>query len=169
MILNFFLTETWLRIILSMHTVPIHDTSEKTLGCVTRGYSSNFRIILAQQFSESFSTVLAVFSSFLLQKYNPRESGLRILIFEQLFAIKKFTMYSEHILLIRKVSASNLTPYQRHRRQIVETLSDCWHLKVKKNLSICWLYYSKVLKNVNIFWLKIFLICHWCQRHRWFT
>jgi hypothetical protein len=46
-----------------------------------------------------------VFSSFLLQKYNPRESGLRILIFAQLFAIKKFTVYSEvseYILLIRR-------------------------------------------------------------------
>jgi hypothetical protein len=84
-----------------MHTVPIQHTSEKTLGCVTRGYSSNFRIILAQQFSESFSTVLAVFSSFLLQKYNPRESGLRILIFVQLLAIKKLTVYNDYILLIR--------------------------------------------------------------------
>ncbi len=47
-----------------------------------------------------------------------------------------------------------------------DTLKWTW----RKNVSLCWLYYSKVWTNffLFIFWLKIFLICH-PQRHWWCT
>ncbi len=62
--------------------------------------------------------------------------------------------------------------YQRHQWQIMGTISDCWHLKVNLEEKM-YLYVNSTTQRCpnkrikKLFWLKIFYICHWCQRHRW--
>ncbi len=62
---------------------------------------------------------------------------------------------------------------QWHRWQIMGTISGCWDLKV--NLKAKCIYRLTILpkgvqtKKFKLLWLKVFCICHRCQRHRWQT
>ncbi len=57
--------------------------------------------------------------------------------------------------------------------QIMGTISSCLHLKVtlkKKCIYMLTLLPKGVqTKYLKLLWLKIFSICHWCQRHQWCT
>ncbi len=60
-----------------------------------------------------------------------------------------------------------------NRWQIVESISDYLHKKVnlkeKMYLNVTLTTLRCPNKIIKLFWLKIFSICHWCQRHWWFT
>ncbi len=53
--------------------------------------------------------------------------------------------------------------YQRHRWQIYHR---CQRHRRQKFIYMLTLL-SKGVPFLKFFWLKIFFICHWCQRHRW--
>ncbi len=62
---------------------------------------------------------------------------------------------------------------QRHRWQTMGLISGCRYLKV--NLKEKFIYMLTLLSKgvstnlLKFFWLKIFFICHRCQRHQWST
>ncbi len=79
---------------------------------------------------------------------------------------------------------ANCQRYQRHRRQICHRcqrhrwqttglISGCRYLKVNLKAKMFIFVNSTIQrcpnKIIKIFWLKIFFICHRCQRHRWST
>jgi hypothetical protein len=62
---------------------------------------------------------------------------------------------------------------QQHRWQIMVTISGCSHLKLNLKAK-SYKYVNSTTqrcpnKIIKIFRLKIFAICHRCQRHRWCT
>ncbi len=68
---------------------------------------------------------------------------------------------------------ANCHTYQRHRRQIMGTISGCRHLKVNLKAKI-YIYVSSTTqrwpkKIIKIFLIEGFSICHRCQRHQWQT
>ncbi len=57
--------------------------------------------------------------------------------------------------------------------KMMGTISDCWHHKVNLKEKT-YLYVNSIARScskkiIKTLWLKIFFICHWCQRHQWCT
>ncbi len=74
---------------------------------------------------------------------------------------------------VSTIPAANCHQYQRHRRQTMRLISGWGYLKVNLKAKI-YIYVNSISKGVptkllKFFWLKIFFICHRCQRHRWST
>ncbi len=113
---------------------------------------------------------------------------LQLVLLIQVASCHRYQRHGQQILpqlqLVVLIQVASCHRYQRHRRQIchqcerhrwqiIGTISGCRHLKVNLKAKIN-IYVNSTTqrcpnKTITIFLIKDFSICRRCQRHRWCT